>query len=252
MYARPMEIAVDTPTSIPMNIPMENIIMDNLAVLQMIQVCDSLFPIGTFTLSNGLETFVCEEKVKSEQNLITYLESYMQILPYNELGTMLLAFRHGDDREYIQELDQYSMALKLAMEVRRGTQKLCRRFLKTFAKIAEYPLLSQYESWIGEGLCMGNHAVAVGLYAKEIQLEEETAAAIYVYSLLSSIVTNTVKAVPLSQIGGQRILNQCLKQVNRCIRETQKIEMEDLGVGGTEFEIEAMNHEILYSRLYMS
>lgn len=237
---------------IPMDMHMENTAMNNLAVLQMIQVCDSLFPIGTFTLSNGLETFVCKEKVKSEQDLITYLESYMQILPYNELGTMLLAFRHSDDGKYIQELDQYSMALKLAMEVRGGTQKLCRRFLKTFAKITEYPLLSKYEAWIAEDTCMGNHAIAVGLYAKEIKLDERTAAGIYVYSLLSSIVTNTVKAVPLSQIGGQRILNKCLEKVGLCIQEAQKIEIEDLGVGGTEFEMEAMNHEILYSRLYMS
>lgn len=237
---------------IPMDMHMENTTMDNLAVLQMIQVCDSLFPIGTFTLSNGLETFVCKEKVKNEQDLMTYLESYMQILPYNELGTMLLAFRHSDDEKYIQELDQYSMALKLAMEVRKGTQKLCRRFLKTFAKIVDYPLLSRYEAWIVEGACIGNHAVAVGLYAKEIKLEEKMAAAIYVYSLLSAIVTNTVKAVPLSQIGGQRILNKCLEKVDMCIQEAQKIQIEDLGVGGTEFEMEAMNHEILYSRLYMS
>lgn len=226
--------------------------MNSLSILQMMQVSDSLFPIGTYTLSNGLETFVCKGKLKSEKDLTDYLESYLEILPYNDLGTMLLAYDHSEEEEYIQNLDEYSVALKNPMEIRSGTRKLCRRFLKTFEKITVYNKLQQYSQWIEKGKCQGNHAIAVGLYGKEIGLKQEVAASIYTYSLLSAIVTNAVKTIPLSQMSGQKILNEMLKKIEVCIAEAKTVQLEDLGIGGTEFDIEAMNHEMLYSRLYMS
>lgn len=229
-----------------------NTAMNSFAFLQMVQICDSLFPIGTFTLSNGLETFVCKDKIKSDQDLVHYLESVLEILPFNDLGTMMLAYRQEGEYGYLEQLDALSMAYKAPMEVRMGNKKLCSRFMKTMKKIAEYPKLMEYQKKIENGCCIGNHAIAVGLFAKDIGLACEVAAGIYAYSLLSAIVTNAVKTVPLSQMSGQKILNECLKKIDVCIGIAQNIDMEDLGIGATEIDIEAMNHEVLYSRLYMS
>lgn len=41
--------------------------MSALSLLQMIQISDSLFPIGAFTLSNGLETMVLQEKLTTKR-----------------------------------------------------------------------------------------------------------------------------------------------------------------------------------------
>lgn len=226
--------------------------MDSLSVLQMIQISDSLFPIGAFTLSNGLETFVDRQRLASNQELEKYLQSYLAILPYNDLGVMLLAYQYAEDKEFIRRLDALSMALKIPQEVRNGTQKLCRRFLKLWSEIRQYPDLQWYQQQIGEKQCMGNHAVAVGLYSHEIGLSREEAGAIYSYSLLTAIVTNAVKTVPLSQIAGQKILHQMLERVPDAVEKALQISLDELGIGGTEFDIAAMNHEMLYSRLYMS
>ena len=43
--------------------------MSALSLLQMIQISDSLFPIGAFTLSNGLETMVLQEKLTTKEDL---------------------------------------------------------------------------------------------------------------------------------------------------------------------------------------
>lgn len=226
--------------------------MDQLASLQMFQICDSLFPIGAFTLSNGLETFVCNGRLSTEEDLEQYISGMLQILPYNDLGVMLLAYTHAGDWDYIQELDELSLVLKSPMEVRNGCKKLCSRFLKIWEKLRDYTFLEAYQKQIKEKQCQGNHAIAVGLYAKEIGLSPRVSASIYVYSLLSAMVTNAVKTVPLSQISGQRILNQAMEQIWDCVEKAEKVSMDDLGIGGTEFDIAAMNHETLYSRLYMS
>lgn len=219
----------------------------NTALLKMIQICDSLFPIGAFTLSNGLETFVSNGKISTAEDLEQYINSYLQILPYNDLGVMYLSYMHAEDRNYIETLNQLSLIYKIPMEVRDGSRKLCSRFLKLWNHIKEYDSLREYQK-----LPEGNYAIAVGLYAKEIGIAIEDAVSIYAYSLLTAMVTNAVKTVPLSQKDGQRILFEVQEKLPTVCEKTLQISMDDLGIGGTEFDIAAMNHEILYSRLYMS
>ena len=62
--------------------------MDELRRLYMLQICDSLFPIGAFTLSNGLETFVQRGMIAAPEDLQRYLADYLAIAPYQELGAM--------------------------------------------------------------------------------------------------------------------------------------------------------------------
>ncbi|MCD7824556.1 MAG: hypothetical protein LUH14_01090 [Clostridiaceae bacterium] len=226
--------------------------MEKLSVLQMLQICDSLFPIGAFTLSNGLETFVYKEKLRTPEELSQYLGSYLSVLPYGDLGSMMLAYSHSSDWEYLRELDLFCAAWKAPEEVRVGSKKLCSRFLKIWEKIQDYSELSRYRQMISQGKCHGNHSIAVGLYGKAIGLEQNTAAGIYCYSILSAIVTNAVKTVPLSQADGQKLLHGYLPQIDKEVQIAAGLSMEDLGISGTEFDIEAMNHETLYSRLYMS
>ena len=164
----------------------------------------------------------------------------------------MLAWQRADDPDFLRQLVEVSMAVKTPRELREGTVMLCRRFLKLWKQLREYKSLAWYQEEVKEGRCIGDHSIAVGLYAREIGLEQELAGAVYVYNLITSIVTNAVKTVPLSQIAGQQILNQALEQVEECVAKAKEVEKEDLGVGGTQMDIAAMNHETLYSRLYMS
>jgi len=239
-----------------------------LATLRMIQVCDSLFPIGAFTLSNGLETLITNRTITDGDSLQEYVSSFLNILPYNDLGVMMLGYDHAADMDYIKNLDSFSMALKAPEEVRTGSKKLCSRFLKIYREFegAEndcYPALDAYREMIFNTsvtsnsnekncACIGNHAIAVGLFASDIGLDKEEAASIYTYSLLNAIVTNGVKMIPLSQMVGQNILSKTQKKIIQAVQCASALDIGDLGVGGTGMDIAGMKHEELYSRLYMS
>lgn len=63
---------------------------------------------------------------------------------------------------------------------------------------------------------------------------------------------NAVKTIPLSQAKGQTALSKILKKVPDAIEKASEKKLDNLGVGGVMFDIEAMRHEHLYSRQYMS
>ena len=137
--------------------------MESISILQMLQVSDSLFPIGAFTLSNGLETFVLDKSLKTNEDLEEYIDCFLSVLPYNELGVMMLAYKNADNKQYLQKLDEYFTALKGPMEVRIGNRKLCNRFLKIWDEIKDYTHICNYRAMIKEKKCKGIHAVVVGL-----------------------------------------------------------------------------------------
>lgn len=226
--------------------------MDELRRLYMLQICDSLFPIGAFTLSNGLETFVQRGLIDSAEQLGQYLADYLAVAPYQELGAMALAMQNAGDEAAWIALDRLYTALRAPMEVRQGSAKLCIRLLKAAAQIAPIPVLETYHAHIRRGNCTGQHPIAVGLFAAGHGVDAQEALTIYGYSLLSAMTTHVAKCVPLRQLEAQRVLRDSLPALLQAVQAAQTVMPDDLGVSGAAFDILAMQHETLYTRLYMS
>lgn len=224
------------------------------AFLNMMQSVDAFFPVGAFTLSNGLETYVQQEVFESVRDLERYLEDYLYFFPENDLGIMALAWKCGMDPDKIMELDQWTGAMKPAKEIREGSHKTGIRFLKAESKM--HPEadggLESYRKLIREKKAYGYHPIALGLYAREIGLEEDTALGMYAYSVISAIVNNAVKLVPLSQMEGQRVLGEQLERIEAAVERAKNMELDTLGASGASYDIRCMQHERLYTRLYMS
>ena len=143
--------------------------MNELKRLYMLQICDSLFPIGAFTLSNGLETYVQHGVVDSPETLAAYLADYLALAPYQELG----------EPENWRRLDQLYTACRAPMEVRQGSAKLCMRLIKAAEQIAPVESLQEYRACIADGTCTGQHPIAVGLFAAAHEVERQEAMSIY-------------------------------------------------------------------------
>ena len=76
--------------------------------------------------------------------------------------------------------------------------------------------------------------------------------AVYGYSICSAIVTNCVKLVPLSQLAGQKILNESFALISKAAEKAIGTEIDDISISGAGFDLRAIQHERLYSRQYMS
>ena len=67
-----------------MNTTMNTI--DKMPFLRLVQALDPLFPIGAFTLSNGMETYVQKNIVKDKNSLLEFLTAYLFTLPTGDAG----------------------------------------------------------------------------------------------------------------------------------------------------------------------
>lgn len=221
--------------------------------LNLLQSIDAFFPVGAFTLSNGLEDYVVRERMTCSDDLRKYLKGFMQIFPYNDLGILSHAYTHFNDIQYIMELDDIAAASKSASEVRAGTIRMCSRYLKARQAIGDCQgQLEKYADAVADGAAAGIHPIALGIYGAEVMIEQQLLLLMYGYSVLSAIVNNAVKLVPLSPMDGQKILYACMGEMEELADKAAHTKLTEMGVSGAAYEIHCMNHEKLYSRQYSS
>ena len=66
------------------------------------------------------------------------------------------------------------------------------------------------------------------------------------------MVTNCVKTIPLSQSDGQKLLLSLHGLMEELVRQAEEAEEEMLCVSTPGFDLRSIQHEELYSRIYMS
>lgn len=212
------------------------------------QAFDSLFPIGAFTLSNGMENYTHKGIVKDKDSLTVYLKAYLYVLSFTDLGFAAKAY----EGENIIFLDELCTASKTPFEIRKGSEKLCMRFLKTENALGDYPKLKNYFELIKSGKCTGQFSVAVGLFISDSGADELTGLEMYCYSLASMAVNHAVKLIPLGQTDGQKALVSVMDLIKKSALKAMNVKIRELGISGAGFDISSMEHERLYSRIYIS
>lgn len=126
------------------------------------------------------------------------------------------------------------------------------RFAKTMMglSIKESGIFTQYiEQRKGKNI---SHSCVYGVFCAAVGLEEQQVLAHYLYAQTSAMVTNCVKTIPLSQSTGQKLLTGCYPVFQEILEEISHCTMEDLAISAPGFDIRGIQHEKLYSRLYMS
>ena len=210
---------------------------------------DATFPIGSYTLSWGGETFVQQGVVFDPASAENFLRSEIEAsFLTNELLPVRLsyeAWKEGD-LAALKRIDQIYEASKSAKEIREGSKKLAARFLKTVAS------WGSLEAQDVEPICVRHFPLAYGAYCAKAGIQEEQALSAFLYSQVSSRATTIVKLVPLSQTDGQKILRGLFDGFGRVLEKVMAMDETDMCRSCPSGEARAMQHEFLYTRLYMS
>lgn len=212
---------------------------------ELLQLNDSTFPIGAYTLSWGLETFVQQKIIHDSQTALEYLESEISSsFLSNELLPVRLAYEYAQNGQCnkVLEIDEIYNAAKSAKEIRVGSKKITARFFKTVSLWYEMRELSEVQHF----------PVIYGAYCAIKKIPLESALKTFLYSQFSARVTTLVKLIPLSQNEGQKILHSLFENFDRILLDVAKFGEDDLCRSCPSSEIRGMQHEYLYTRLYMS
>lgn len=230
--------------------------MEKKRTFLLLQINDALFPIGGYSHSYGLETYIQKELVTNAVQAEEYIRKKItHNFVYNDLFYCRLAWEAADSGslEKLEELEEIVEAGKVPAELRDASRKMGSRFVKTL-KACDIPyetdIFKRYTEQ-REGRTY-SHTVAYGVFCRSTGFSLDDCLEHFLYSQVSAMVTNCVKTIPLSQTTGQKILVSCYEAMDKVLEQVKELPLFLLGAGAPGFDIRCMQHEALYSRIYMS
>jgi urease accessory protein len=107
----------------------------NPALLRLLQLSDPALPVGGFSHSAGLETYVQSGIVKDAATANAFITGMLsQNIHYTDAALVSMAYDAIANKEFIniQQLDDLCTAVKLPKEMRQASQKLGIRLIKIY------------------------------------------------------------------------------------------------------------------------
>ncbi len=224
-------------------------------LLSLLQLSDSMFPTGAFAHSQGLETYVQSGLVTDRASLCDWLTVQLR----HNLATAdmvickeaFLAYNRGDG-ETVLALDQLLTAAKPAAELRKASEEIGRRTLKSGMILASDNLLESYQAAISAGRCAGHHAVVWGLLGGALTLDLSALLLAYAYTFVASQTSAAVRLIPLGQTHAQQSIAALGPVMQEAVDTALATSLDDFATFVPALEIRAMQHHYLNGRLFIS
>ncbi|EOZ91550.1 Urease accessory protein UreF [Indibacter alkaliphilus LW1] len=215
-----------------------------------------MFPIGGFTHSYGLESYVSQGLVHDVATSTIYAENMIRDnVYYNDAAFLAQTWGMLYEKQHtskFQKQDEFITAIKAPKEIREASRRLAIRFLKLTLDLKTDVKCKNYLKKIQTGILHGHYPVAFAMYAYANGLTLKDTLSAFYYNTLNGIVTNCAKLVPISQNDSQKILFNLQGLISELVEKQEELDPDLVGLCAIGQEIRCMQHEKQYSRLYIS
>lgn len=227
----------------------------DFTMLQLLQIHDSAFPIGSYTHSYGMETYIQRDDLRTKEALVAYCTSYLfHNLVHGDAILIQEAYEAAEqnDRARLLELEELCGAMKLAKESRDASVNVGRQFIRTISPLVNDPLIAAWKKRIDDQEIKGHYAILYGIYSAKTQIDQHQAVLTFLYATLSGLVQNAVRSVPFGQNTGVQAMHQLLKPITEATKQVATLTIGDIHNNALGIELASMQHEYLYARLFIS
>ena len=224
--------------------------MEPLAFIHGLQLTDSFFPIGAFAYSDGLETAAAGGDVHDAASLCEWMNHFVEgvFIPCEGLALVkgMRALKTGDS-DALAQLDEELTALRPAAEIRVASTSLGKRLLSLYSSICGDKQFPEAKL-----LPHGNAPLAYALVFFHRGIAEHEAALAFGYNRLAGMVSAGLRLISIGHQQGQQLLSQTIERLPAAVDRIMEMVDEPVRSFNPRLDIQQMNHQYVYSRLFRS
>lgn len=229
--------------------------MSDAPALEAFQLADSFLPVGTNSLSYGIEQFVQEGRVDDVDDLQPLVETYLR----NQVGTAdLVALRAAHaaategDVDGVCDADRRLAAVTLPAEFRESAEQSGARLLSLQRDLRTEPIVERYAERVGDGDAPGHYAVVLGTVAGAAGIDERTACLVCCHGFVTGLLGAAQRILSLGHTDTQRVLDGLQPTIRDAVDDSAARTIDRMTSFTPLVDVLSADHERADRRLFLS
>ncbi|TWB63103.1 urease accessory protein UreF [Bradyrhizobium sacchari] len=220
----------------------------------MLQFGDSMFPIGAFSFSSGLESAVQEGVVTDASTLWAFALTAVEQAARGDCIALIAAHRAATAGEIdtLARIDAQVYSRKLSGEARAMSVRVGKKFTEMGVEVVGAPLLRAWRECIETSVTPGCYPVALAIHFAVQDLPAYQAFVVHQYGVATTILGAALRLMKVSHIETQKILYELTGRAEEMYAIAAKTRLSDMAGFAPLTEILAAVHTRAHVRLFMN
>ena len=224
----------------------------SLVLVRVLQLASPALPIGAYSYSQGLEWIVEEGTVHDVESAQAWIGDVLDhVMATGEAAVvwrLLVAAKHGD-WQAVARWNAWFRASRETAELRAETEQMG----GSLARLAgDLDIVDAEAKALLPSLAPVTLPASYALVARAFAVPPDAALTAYVWSWLENQVMAAIKAVPLGQVAGQRLLLTLGERIPAALAVASAVADDDVASFAPGLAQASARHETQYTRLFRS
>jgi urease accessory protein len=224
------------------------------SLLKLLAWLSPSFPVGAFAYSHGLETAIEDGLVRDRATLEGWIADLVASGGPRADATFLAhvwqAVTSGDVAAF-REAAELAGAMRGTAELALESVQQGESFLQAMGDA--WPVaVAPWRAALADAAIRPAYPVAVGIAAAAAGVPLAATLAAYLHAFAANLVSAAVRAVPLGQTDGQRVLAALERHVAAAAEAAVDRPLEEAGGAAVAVDILSFRHETQYTRIFRS
>jgi urease accessory protein len=228
--------------------------VDAVHLARMLQFGDSVFPIGGFAFSGGLESAIQTRVVTDAGTLLAFTRTAVEQANRGDgIGLVCAhrAARAGDVDELVR-IDERLYARKLSDETRAMSVRMGKKFTEMGAQVTGSAPLLAWRERVASGATPGCYPVALAVNFAAQGLAARDAFVVHQYGVAATILSAALRLMRVSHVDTQQMLYAINEDVEANYQRAAEATLSDMAGFAPLAEILAAVHVKAHLRLFMN
>ncbi|MEO9364197.1 MAG: urease accessory UreF family protein [Nitrososphaera sp.] len=230
------------------------------ADLSMLQLADSFFPTGMYTMSSGLEAIFYSGSRKNNKMNAAELRDLIKIFLEQQIGpadctALGNAYEHASasNLPLLLEVDDTIVAMRLVQEIRSASIRSGTQLVKcVHSFVPDSKILADYAEAIKDGRAQGPYPVALAVAASALAIPKRKAGMMLLYSFSVSIIAAALRLGMLQHFDGQKIIDELKPTIAKTVESFIDRPLDGIWQFAPQIDIIQIEHERMSSKMFIT
>ena len=224
----------------------------------LLQLSDSFFPTGRYTMSTGLEALFYgnRKSIANPMDLLSLLKVYIE----NQIGPADCTALGAAYEQIVKnnlpkliEVDNIIFSMKLIEEIRNASSRSGTQLLRCVGSfVTEHPMMNGYLKAVSSKKATGVFPVALAVSAHSLGIPRNKAALIMLYGFTVSMVGAALRLGVLQHFDGQMIIHQLRNTLVSTIRSNIDRPLIGIWQFAPGIDLIQISHENMQSKMFIT